>query len=163
MGNIWQYNTVPSQGERLPWTWTWHIMYFYCWSHFEKRPGSCLVYYVQSFTNTTRGLFVMECCYTFIVATVSYRYCSYLYLCAIQMCRYICCYYLLNYDNYVSLIYFILNCHGTLIFSQILNQFFCGIMNKTFSHYTMKSIIFDFQSSTTSAETKILSPKPHDH
>ena len=37
--NLWQPNTVPSKCERFPWTWTWRLMYFDFWSHFEKCPG----------------------------------------------------------------------------------------------------------------------------
>ena len=39
-GNIRKYTTLPSQWELLTWTWIWHPMYFDCWYHFEKRPGS---------------------------------------------------------------------------------------------------------------------------
>ena len=38
-GNLRKYTTVPSQCDRLPWTWTWRLLYFDRWSHFEKRPG----------------------------------------------------------------------------------------------------------------------------
>ena len=39
-GNIWQYNTVPSQCEKFPWTWTWRLLHSNCWYYSEKRPGS---------------------------------------------------------------------------------------------------------------------------
>ena len=39
-GNLWQYNIVPSQCERLPWTWTWRILYCDCWYHFYKQYSS---------------------------------------------------------------------------------------------------------------------------
>ena len=38
-GNLRQYTNVPSQWEILPWTWMWHLLYFDCWSHFNKRTG----------------------------------------------------------------------------------------------------------------------------
>ena len=38
--NLWQYTTVPIQCEWLPWTWMWHLLYFYRWYNFEKHPGS---------------------------------------------------------------------------------------------------------------------------
>ena len=38
-GNIRKSTTVPIQCEQLPWTWTWRLMYFDCWSHFETLPG----------------------------------------------------------------------------------------------------------------------------
>ena len=37
--NLCKYTTVTNQYEQLPWTWTWRLMYFDRWSHFEKRPG----------------------------------------------------------------------------------------------------------------------------
>ena len=39
-GNLWQYTNIPSQCEKFPWTWTWSILYFDCWYHFENLPGS---------------------------------------------------------------------------------------------------------------------------
>ena len=39
-GNFWQYTRVPSQFERLPWIWTWRLLYFDGWYHLEKRPCS---------------------------------------------------------------------------------------------------------------------------
>ena len=33
-GNLWQYTTLPSQFERLTWTWTCCLLYFDCWYHF---------------------------------------------------------------------------------------------------------------------------------
>ena len=38
-GNFWKYTNVPSQCEQFPWTWTWCILYFNCWSHFENLHG----------------------------------------------------------------------------------------------------------------------------
>ena len=38
--NLWQCTTVTSQCERLPWTWTWRLLYCNCWYHFDKRSGS---------------------------------------------------------------------------------------------------------------------------
>ena len=38
--NIWQYTTVPSQCERLPWTWMYRLLYSNCWTNFKKCPGS---------------------------------------------------------------------------------------------------------------------------
>ena len=58
------------------------------------------------------------------------------------------------------ILYLVLHYHGTLLFSQILNLFICGILDATFSQQTRRSITFDFQSPTTSAETKFLLPKP---
>ena len=37
--NLWQYSTVPSKCLRFPWTLTWSLLCFNCWSHFKKRPG----------------------------------------------------------------------------------------------------------------------------
>ena len=58
----------------------------------------------------------------------------------------------------IFLLYFILNYHGTLIFSLISNLFFCCIFEQS-----KKSIIFDFWSTTKSAVTKLLLTKPSDH
>ena len=38
--NLWQYTTVLCQCERLPWTWTWFLLYFEHLSLFEKQPVS---------------------------------------------------------------------------------------------------------------------------
>ena len=38
--HLWKYTTVPSQCERFSWTWTWRLLYFDSWYHFENRPGS---------------------------------------------------------------------------------------------------------------------------
>ena len=40
LGNLWKYTTVPSQCDRLPWTWIWRLLYFDCWYHFKKCPGN---------------------------------------------------------------------------------------------------------------------------
>ena len=61
------------------------------------------------------------------------------------------------------LLYFILVCHGTFLFSQILNRLICGIFEHNCFPVYKKNITFDFQSLTTSAETNFLLPKPHDH
>ena len=79
------------------------------------------------------------------------------------MCKNIFWYCLLNYENYVILLYYILNCHGTLIFPQKFNLFICGNIITIVSHHTREFITYDFQSSTTSAETKLPLLKPHDH
>ena len=51
------------------------------------------------------------------------------------------------------LLYFNLNCHGSLLLSQISNMFICGISNKFVLQQSNNSITFNFWSSTTSAET----------
>ena len=50
------------------------------------------------------GLFVTYCCYTVIISTVSYEYVSYLYYREIHLRRYILCYCLLNFYDYVIFI-----------------------------------------------------------
>ena len=61
---------------------------------------------MQAITTKTRGLFVTHFRYTVIIATVSYQYFSYLYYRDIHLHRYILCYFLLTYDDYVILIMF---------------------------------------------------------
>ena len=93
LGNLQQYTTVPSQCEKLPWTWTWRLLYFDYWSNFEKLPVS--VYYV-----TCKQLTLQQgACYgwqsrdpyntrniilyyfsTFKIATVRYQFYFYFYL-----------------------------------------------------------------------------------
>ena len=86
-----------------------------------------LVSYVQAITTATRGLFGAYCRYTVIIATFSYQYCS----CYI-ISRYTCVRIFADIVHwptiYKSYIYcFILNCHRTLLFSQILILFICAI------------------------------------
>ena len=38
-GKLRQFTTVPNQCERLPYPWTWSILYFDCWYNFENCPG----------------------------------------------------------------------------------------------------------------------------
>ena len=38
-GNLRQSTTAPSHCERLPWNWTWCLMYFNRWSHLKNLPG----------------------------------------------------------------------------------------------------------------------------
>ena len=45
--NLCQYNTVPSQCERLSWTWTWFLLYLNCWYHCKKFP----VFFLLSASN----------------------------------------------------------------------------------------------------------------
>ena len=70
-----------------------------------------------------------------------------------------------HWSRMLSLIFscLILNCHGTFIFSQTLNIFICGIFKHNLCAAAKKFISFDIWSSTTSAETKSLLPKPSAH
>ena len=61
------------------------------------------------------------------------------------------------------LLCFILNCHGTLLSSQISILFFCGISEHNFIAVVKEIHKLQFQSTTTSADTKFLLPKPIYH
>ena len=39
-GNLRKHTTAPIQCDILHWNWTWRILYFDRWYHFDKRPGS---------------------------------------------------------------------------------------------------------------------------
>ena len=62
---------------------------------------------------------------------MSYQHFSYLYYSKIHLSIYISWYFPLAYDDFSSLC-FILNCHGTFLFSQILNLFICSIFENDF-------------------------------
>ena len=49
------------------------------------------------------------------------------------MGKYICCYCVFIYDNFVIYIFYILNCQGTSMFSRILNLFSSGIHEQNVS------------------------------
>ena len=62
---------------------------------------------------------------------MSYQYWSYLYYRDIHLHIHICCYCSLTYDYIVIFITFYFKLSGTMIFSQILNLFICGIFEPT--------------------------------
>ena len=82
---------------------------------------------MQAISTTTSGMFVTYCFYTFIIDTVSYHYCYYLYYHSIHLRRYIFFWCPVTYNKYVIFIVCILNCHGTLLISKMLHLFICGI------------------------------------
>ena len=105
----------------------------------------------------------MYWCYTFIITTVSYQYCSYLYYCEIHLRIYIYCYCLFTYVNSILFIMFILNCCVTLLFSKILNMFICGIFDYKVFALDKEIHNLRFLLSTTTAKTKFMLPGPSDH
>ena len=64
---------------------------------------------------------------------------------------------------FLFLLCFILNCHGTFLFSQIPNLFFCGISEQFFFAAVKEIHKLWFWSTTTSADTIFLIPKPSYH
>ena len=85
---------------------------------------------------TTRGLYVMYFFSTVNIATVSYQYCSYLYYHNIHLCRYICCYCPLTYNDYVilNMLYFklslnfhFLTCIESVTLWYFQTQCFCSL------------------------------------
>ena len=100
--NLCQYITLTNQCEKLTLTWMWFLLYFYCWYHFEKCPGR-----VKSITTTTaRGLFVAFKRSTFNIDTVSYKYCSCLFVFKINLLWFIFCCCTLIDDKYNIFIMF---------------------------------------------------------
>ena len=56
---------------------------------FRQAPWNALIYYVQTITNKTGGLYVTYFRFTVNISTVSYQYCSYLYSFKIHLRVYI--------------------------------------------------------------------------
>ena len=85
-----------------------------------------------------RGLFVTYYPTTVIIATVSYKYCYYLYYINIHLCRFIFWYCTVIYENNGILSCFILNHHGIFLFSLILNLLFYDIFDHNYLLQTNK-------------------------
>ena len=93
---------------------------------------------------------------------MSYQYCSYLYDHKILLRSYICFYCPFTYEN--SVIFIIIYFKLSQNFDFITN--ICSVvvfLDTSFTKNKIKFTTFNFRSSTTSAETKLLLPKPSYH
>ena len=111
--------------------------------HFSLNAVIIVTYFVQSRHRVFMIAIVEGKCAILMQQTLQFNVCH----------RFYC---LLIYDDSVILSCFILNCHRTFLFSQILNLFICSIFEHNFLQMTKQSITFKFWSLTISTATKFM-------
>ena len=162
--NLWKFNTLPSQCERFPWTWSWRLLYFGCWYHFEK--GAAIVYFVTckqlSLQQGHLKVDFLKCkiihiillCIAVKQSIFLWWFINIVIICIIARYTWRGTFFAIIHWPTTILLFlscFLLNYHGTFIFSQILNLFICG----TFKHNLFAALkeIHNlwFEAATTSA------------
>ena len=79
------------------------------------------------------------------------------------MKRYIHCYCPLTYDYYLIFVMFYIKLSWNIVFLVNIESVFYGVFEHTFSASVKDIHKLWFLSTTTSADTKFLSPKPSNH